>query len=413
MRWRLIPFLVLLYVIAYLDRVNVGFAALDMNRDLGFDAFVYGLGSGIFFFSYAVLEVPSNLMLARLGARLWIARIMLTWGLLSAAMIFVDSPTSFYAIRFLLGAAEAGFFPGVIFYLTQWFPARDRAQALALFMTATAMTFVIGAPVSSALLQLDGALGLRGWQWLFLLEGLPAVVLTPIVLRYLVDRPSEATWLTAAEKSWLTQSIDADRRDAPHAHVTLRGAFTSGRLWTLSLLYVCIVTAFSGVSFWMPQILQSTSGLGAATIVLLSAIPYVAAAIGLVWVGRRSDRLRERRWHVAVPCLIGASGFIATVAAPSTLAVSLVTLSIAAFGIWGALGPFWAMPPAFLQGRAAAGGIALVNSVGAIGGFAGPFLIGWVRNTTGGFDAGLLTFAALLVCGAAIAVLMQNLPTRD
>jgi ACS family tartrate transporter-like MFS transporter len=412
-RWRLIPFLFLLYVIAYLDRVNVGFAALDMNRDLGFDAFVYGMGAGIFFLSYALLEVPSNLMLARIGARLWIARIMLTWGVLSAAMVFVDSPASFYSLRFLLGAAEAGFFPGVIFYLTQWFPARERAQALALFMTATAMALVIGAPLSSALLQLDGALGLRGWQWLFLMEGLPAVALTPVVLKHLVDRPSEATWLTPEERNWLTQTMDAEQRDAPRAHVTLAQAFRSGRLWALSMLYLCIVIAFYGVSFWLPQIMQSSSGLNSATIVLLSAIPYVAAAIGLVVVGTLSDRSGERRWHVAVPCAIGAAGFVATVAAPSNLAISLLTLSVAAFGIWGALGPFWAMPPAFLRGAAAAGGIALVNSIAAIGGFAGPFLIGWVRNTTGGFEAALLTLAAVLVCGAVIAVSIQNLPTGD
>ena len=403
-RWRLIPFLFLLYVIAYLDRVNVGFAAIDMNRDLGFSAMVYGLGSGIFFFSYAVLEVPSNLVLARLGARRWIARIMLTWGLLSVAMAFVNSPASFYAIRFLLGAAEAGFFPGVIFYLTQWFPARDRAQALALFMTATAMAFVIGAPLSSALLQLDGALGWHGWQWLFLLEGLPGVILAPVVLVYLVDRPADATWLTAAERAWLTGTMAAEQGDAPHAHVTLRAAFRSGRLWILSILYLCIVIAFYGVSFWLPQIMQSTSGDASSTIVLLSAIPYVAATIGLITISRRSDRTGERRWHIAVPCLIGAAGFIATVTLPSTLAISLATLSIAAFGIWGSLGPFWTLPPAFLRGDAAAGGIALVNSIAAVGGFAGPFLIGWVHQATGSFRAGLLILAALLGCAAAIAL---------
>ncbi len=222
-RWRLIPFLFLVYVIAYIDRVNVGFAAIDMNRDLKFSAFVYGMGSGIFFFSYALLEVPSNLLLARYGARRWIARIMLTWGVLSAAMMFVDSPGRFYVIRFLLGAAEAGFFPGVIFYLTHWFPARDRARALALFMTATAMAGVIGAPLSSALLELDGLGGLHGWQWLFLMEGLPAIVLAPVALTYLVDRPADATWLTPAERSWLTRTMDAEQRNAPHAHVTLSG----------------------------------------------------------------------------------------------------------------------------------------------------------------------------------------------
>jgi ACS family tartrate transporter-like MFS transporter len=356
-------------------------------------------------------------MLAKLGARLWIARIMLTWGVLSAAMVFVDSANSFYAIRFLLGAAEAGFFPGVILYLTQWFPARDRAQSVALFMTATAMAGVIGAPLSSGLLQLDGAWGLRGWQWLFLMEGLPAVILTPVVLAYLVDRPSQATWLTTEERAWLVETMDAEQRDTRHARLTVRDAFLSGRLWALSMLYLCIVTAFYGVSFWLPQIVQSTSGLGSSTIVLLSALPYIAATLGLVLIGVRSDRRGERRWHVAVPCVIGAVGFVATVMAPATLTISLITLSIAAFGIWGALGPFWTLPPAFLRGPAVAGGIAIVNSVGAIGGFAGPFLIGWVRTTTGNFSAGLLTLAAVLLCGAAIAVAIpaasKMVPTPD
>lgn len=407
-RRRLIPFLFLLYVIAYLDRVNVGFAAIDMNRDLGFSAATYGLGSGIFFLSYTLLEVPSNLMLARLGARVWIARIMFTWGVMSMAMILVAGPTSFYLLRFLLGAAEAGFFPGLIFYLTHWFPARERARAVALFMTATAMAGVIGAPISSALLQLDGALGFRGWQWLFLVEGLPAILMAPVVLGLLTERPSGADWLTAAERDWLTSEMAREQPPTGDARLTLRDAVRSGRLWALSLLYFCIVIAFYGISFWLPQIVQSTSALGSATVVLLTAIPYMAATIGLVVVGARSDRAGERRWHVAIPCLIGATGFVLTVAAPQSLAISLTTLSLAAFGIWGALGPFWTLPTAFLRGTAAAAGIAIVNSIGNIGGFAGPYLIGWVRETTGGFGAGLLTLAGLLVLGAAVAAAMPK-----
>ncbi|MEP6782261.1 MAG: MFS transporter [Acidobacteriota bacterium] len=403
-RWRLIPFLFLLYVIAYLDRVNVGFAAIDMNRDLGFGAAVYGLGSGIFFLSYTLLEVPSNLLLARFGARRWIARIMATWGVLSILMVFVNSPARFYLIRFLLGAAEAGFFPGIILYLTQWFPAREHARAVGLFMTATAMAGVLGAPLSSALLQMHGGLGLHGWQWLFLVEGVPAILLAPIVLVYLTERPADAAWLTIDERAWLTQEIAKDQGHTAQAHVTLRAAARSGRLWALSSVYLCIVIAFYGITFWLPQIVQSISDLGSAVIVLLSAIPYVAATIGLVVIGSRSDRLRERRWHVAVPCLIGAVGFLLTVLAPQNAAVTLATLSIAAFGIWGTLGPFWAMPTAMLRGTAAAGGIALVNSIGNIGGFAGPYLMGWIRESTGGFNAGLLTLAAILVAAAAIVL---------
>ncbi|MDP2319762.1 MAG: MFS transporter [Acidobacteriota bacterium] len=409
-RWRLIPFLFLLYVIAYLDRVNVGYAALDMNRDLGFSAAVYGFGSGIFFLSYTLLEVPSNLILARVGARRWIARIMITWGLVSMAMMFVTTPLSFYVLRFILGAAEAGFFPGLILYLTHWFPARERARAVALFMTATAMAGVIGAPISSAILQMEGVGGLHGWQWLFIIEGLPAVLLAPVVLRRLTERPADATWLKADERQWLSNEMAKEHAPTDHVHRTLGAAAGSGRLWALSALYFCIVMAFYGVSFWLPQIVQATGGLSSPRVILLTAIPYVAATIGLAVIGARSDRQVERRWHVAVPCLIGATGFVLTVLAPPTTTMSLAMLSIAAFGIWGTLGPFWAMPTAFLRGTAAAGGIAIVNSIGNIGGFAGPFAIGWVRDATGSFEGGLLALAGVLAAGAAIAI---SLPATD
>jgi MFS transporter, ACS family, tartrate transporter len=410
-RWRLIPFLFLLYVIAYLDRVNVGFAALDMNRDLGLSAAVYGLGSGIFFLSYTLLEVPSNLIMVRVGVRRWIARIMFTWGVFSTAMMFVDGPVRFYVLRFLLGAAEAGFFPALIFYLTQWFPARERARAVALFMTATAIAGVIGAPLSSWLLRFDGAWGLRGWQWLFLIEGLPAILLAPVVLLYLTERPADAKWLTAGERAWLSREIETEEADTSHALVTLRSALTSARLWIVSLPYFCIVIAFYGVTFWLPQIVSASSGYSSVTVVLLTAIPYVSAAIGMVVIGSHSDRTGERRWHVAIPCLIGTAGFILTVLLPQTPVMALTTLSIAAFGIWGTLGPFWTLPTSFLRGTAAAGGIALVNSIGNCGGFVGPFLMGWIREATGGFSAGLLTLGAILVVGAAIAVALPE-PAR-
>jgi ACS family tartrate transporter-like MFS transporter len=388
--------------------VNVGFAALDMNRDLGFSAAVYGFGSGIFFLSYTLLEVPSNLLLARIGARVWIARIMVTWGLVSSAMVFVNSAAMFYGLRFVLGAAEAGFFPGIIFYLTRWFPARERARTIALFMTATAMAGVIGAPLSSALLRLDGAWDLRGWQWLFMAEGLPAVVLAPIVLRWLTERPEEATWLSADERAWFSREIAAEQAQIEGAHVTFAAAARSPRLWALALLYFCLIIAFYGVSFWLPQILQSETTLSSPTVVLLSAIPYCAAALGMVIIGIHSDRTGERRWHVAVPALIGALGFVLTVVAPPTVVFSLMTLSIAAFGIWGALGPFWTLPPSFLRGTAAAGGIAIVNSVGNLGGFVGPSLVGYVRDSTGSFGGGLLALAIGLVAAAAIALSIEK-----
>ena len=404
LRRRLIPFLFLLYVVAYLDRVNVGFAGLEMNRDLGFSAAVYGLGSGIFFVSYTLLEVPSNLMLARLGARVWIARIMLTWGLVSVGMAFVHDTFTFYVLRFLLGAAEAGFFPGIIYYLTQWFPARDRARAVALFMTGTAIAGVIGGPISSALLLLDGLWGLQGWQWLFVVEGIPALVLAPVVLRRLDDHPDTVTWLSEAERSWLTTTLAAEARVHAGAHHDLRSAFASGRLWTLAAIYFCIVLAFYGVSFWLPQILQQLSHYPSSVVALISAVPYVVAAVGMVAVGVRSDRTGERRWHVAAPALVGAAGFAAAASVPPSVVLSLAALSVAALGVWGALGPFWALPTAFLRGRAAAGGVALVNAVGNIGGFVGPTLVGYARDATGSFAAGLWVLAGGLALGAVLTL---------
>ncbi len=400
LRRRLIPFLFLLYVVAYLDRVNIGFAALDMNRDLGFSATVYGLGSGIFFISYTLLEVPSNLILARVGARAWIGRIMLTWGLVSIAMAFVRDATTFYLLRFLLGAAEAGFFPGIIYYLTQWFPARERAHAIALFMTGTAIAGVIGGPISSGLLLFDGVLGLRGWQWLFVVEGIPAILLAPIVWRRLDTRPAEARWLSEAERGWLVATLEAEARETPGVRHDLRGALTSPRLWWLAAVYFCLVLAFYGVSFWLPQIVQSLGDLPSSVVALISSLPYVVAAIGMVFVGRHSDRTGERRRHVAIPALIGAAGFVAAATVPTSVVLSLLALSVAAFGIWGALGPFWALPTAFLRGTAAAGGVALVNAVGNIGGFVGPTLVGYARDTTGSFAAGLWLLAGGLTVGA-------------
>ncbi len=414
LRRRLIPFLFLLYVVAYLDRVNIGFAALDMNRDLGFTATVYGLGSGIFFVSYTLLEVPSNLILARVGAGAWIARIMLTWGLVSVGMAFVQSATSFYLLRFLLGAAEAGFFPGILYYLTQWFPARERAHAVALFMTGTAIAGVIGGPISSGLLLLDGVFGLRGWQWLFVVEGVPAIVLAPIVLRRLDRRPAEARWLSKAERAWLTATLEVEASETGGMHHDVRGALTSPRLWRLAGIYFCIVLAFYGVSFWLPQIVQSLGHQPSSIVALISSLPYVVAAAGMVAIGRRSDITGERRWHVAVPALIGAAGFVAAATVPTSVTLSVVALSIAAFGIWGALGPFWALPTAFLRGTAAAGGLALVNAVGNIGGFLGPTLVGYARDATGSFAAGLWVLAAGLVAGALLTLTLpaETAPRR-
>jgi len=408
---RLIPFLFALYVVAFLDRVNVGFAALQMKADLGFGDAVYGLGAGIFFLGYFVFEVPSNLILERVGPRFWIARIMISWGLVSAGMAFVRSESAFYALRFLLGVAEAGFFPGIVLYLTYWFPAAERARATALFMTATAMSGVIGGPLSGALLELDGALGFHGWQWLFVAEGLPAVALGFAVLRFLTDRPEDARWLPEDERRALVARLAAERAAVVGRHGDdLRRALAHPRVWALALLYFAIIVGLYGVSLWLPQIVRDLGPRGAFEIGLLTAIPYLAAALAMVAVGAHSDRRGERRWHVAVSALVGAAGFAATATLEVPPAASIALLSVAAAGVWGCFGPFWALPGSFLAGSAAAGGIALINSIGNLGGFVGPYALGLLREATGDFRAGLGLLALSL---AAVALLALRLPREQ
>lgn len=407
-RRRLIPFMFLLYIVAYLDRINIGFAALQMNRDLGFGDAVYGLGAGIFFIGYVIFEVPSNLILHRVGARMWIARIMVTWGLVSAAMMFVQSVTVFYILRFLLGVAEAGFFPGMLFYLTRWFPARERARAVALFMTATAVAGLIGGPVSGALLELQGVGGLAGWQWLFLLEGLPAVVLGGVVWVYLTEGPEQADWLPGAERAWLIARLGREREvKEAHEPFSIGRALTSGRIWALGALYFLLVTAIYGVSFWLPQIIRNLSGLGDFAVGLTSAIPYLLAAICMVPVARHSDATGERRWHVAVPCATGAAAMFGA-AFIETPVLGMILLSCAAIGIWAALGPCWALPMSVLTGPAAAAGLALINSIGNVGGFVGPSLIGFAREATNSYSGGLLVIAGSLLGAAAVALAVPH-----
>jgi ACS family tartrate transporter-like MFS transporter len=418
-RARLIPFMFLLYVVNYLDRVNIGFAALQMNRDLGFSPEVYGYGAGIFFWGYLLFEVPSNLLMERVGARLWIARIMIGWGLVSASMLLMRSATAFYIMRFVLGVAEAGFFPGMILYLTYWFPASQRAKAIAQFMTATAIAGVIGGPLSGSLLALSGTWGLAGWQWLFLMEGVPSVVLGVVVFFYLTDRPEQAHWLTDAERGLLVARMREDREargggargaggGAAGHDATLAAALSTPRVWLFALIYFTIIVGFYGIAFWLPQILKNLSGLPDVAIGFVAAIPYVIAAVVMVLVGGSSDRTGERRYHVALPALVGCVALVLS-AATTHPVLALLTLSMAAAGIWGALGPFWALPTTYLSGTGAAAGIALINSIGNLGGFLGPSMIGWVRQQTGSFSLALLTLAVapLLAC-----LLVLSLP-RD
>jgi ACS family tartrate transporter-like MFS transporter len=403
-RRRLIPFMFVLYIVAYLDRINIGFAALQMNRDLGFNDAVYGLGAGIFFLGYVIFEVPSNLILHRVGARRWIARIMISWGAVSAAMMFVNSVPVFYAMRFLLGVTEAGFFPGMLLCLTRWFPSRERARAVASFMTATAVAGLVGGPVSGALLSMEGTWGLAGWQWLFLLEGLPAVALGFVVWRYLTEGPEVARWLPADERAWLVDRLRREReaREAEE-HFSVRRALTSPRIWMLGALYFLLVTAMYGVAFWLPQIVRNLSGLGDFAVGLVSAVPYLLAALCMVPVARHSDATGERRWHVAVPAALGSLSIVGSALVDSPL-LALVLLSCAAVCIWSAFGPCWALPMSVLTGPAAAAGLALINSIGNVGGFVGPSLVGYARQATNSFAGGLFVVAASLLGAALVAI---------
>jgi ACS family tartrate transporter-like MFS transporter len=404
-RRRLIPFLFLLYIVAYLDRINVGFAALQMNQALGFSATTYGFGAGIFFLSYVLFEIPSNVILARVGARLWIARIMITWGLVSSAMMFVGGPSGFYTLRFLLGLAEAGFFPGLIFYLTRWFPARERARTIASFMTAVLIAGVIGGPVSGALLSLHGAGGLEGWQWLFLLEGVPAIVLGVLVLRVLTERPEDATWLNVEERATLVACLREDQR--AQRSETTRTALANRRTWLLAVVYFTIPVTLYGIGFWLPQMLKTASGGSDFTVGLLSAIPYAAGAVAMVIAGRHSDRTGERRWHVAVAAIIGAAGLSLSTASTGA-AWSIVTLSVAMAGLVSMMGPFWALATSTMGGVGAAASIALVNSVGNTGGFVGPYLLGAINDATHSFAAGLIAIAVMLAVGGSLVLRVRD-----
>lgn len=403
--WRIVPFIMLLYFVAYIDRVNIGFAAMSMKGDLGFSASVLGFGAGIFFWGYFMFEVPSNIALHKVGARLWIARVMLTWGLISAAMAFVKGPTSFYIVRFLLGAAEAGFFPGIILYLTYWFPARNRAGVTALFMAAAPISTALGSPLSAALLEMRGVLGLAGWQWMFLLEAIPAVILGFVVLRYMTDSPAKARWLKEDERNWLIRTLaaEAEAKSATGKHSLLSG-LANPRVLALSLIYFGTSAGLYTMGIWAPQIIRHL-GVGSFTVGLLNAIPPAISVIAMVLWSRHSDRTGERIWHVVIACLAAAIGLI--IAAGASSVVGLVTaLTLVNIGISCAKPALWSLPTTFLSGAAAATGIATINSIGNLGGFAGPAMIGWVRDRTGNFEGGLYFVAGLLVLSAVLTLLL-------
>jgi MFS transporter, ACS family, tartrate transporter len=404
---RLIPFLCLAYIVNFLDRVNVGFAALHMNEDLGFTPAVYGFGAGIFFLGYILCEVPSNLALHRFGARIWIARIMISWGLVACAMSLVWDETSFYVMRFLLGVAEAGFFPGVILYLTYWFPAETRARIVAVFMASVPLATVFGGPISGALLEMDEIGGLEGWHWLFIIEGVPAIVLGVLALKILTDKPADADWLSPEERRALTKRIEhEDNASKAVGYSGIGAAMTRPKVLALGLLWFLIVIGLYGMGFWMPQVIQGF-GLDDLSIGFITAIPYVFAAVGMVLWGRHSDRTGERRWHIALPLLLGAAAF-AWSAHAEPLVPTVIALTLAAMGFYAALGPFWSLPTAFLAGTGAAAGLALVNSIGNIAGFVGSYVVGLLKEVTGSFSAGLLFLAAALALGGLMALCFRN-----
>ncbi|MDR5822616.1 MFS transporter [Caballeronia sp. LZ043] len=406
--WRIVPFIMLLYFIAYIDRVNIGFASLTMRTDLGFTASILGLGAGIFFWGYFLFEVPSNIALHKVGARLWIARVMLTWGIISACMAFVKGPTSFYIVRFLLGAAEAGFFPGIILYLSYWFPARHRAGVVAFFMAAAPISTALGSPLSAALLEMHGVMGLHGWQWMFILEAIPAVILGIFVFFYMTDRPEKAKWLKDDERAWLVGVMNDEnaRRSSSGAKHGIISGLANPRVLALSLIYFGTSAGLYTLGIWAPQIIKQL-GVSSMTVGLLNAIPPTVSVVAMVLWSRHSDRTNERTWHVVIACVAAAIGL--SVAAVSSSVVGLIaSLTLVNIGISCAKPPLWTMPTMFLSGAAAATGIATINSIGNLGGFAGPVIIGWVKDQTGSYAGGLYFVAGLLVLSAVMTLLLAR-----
>ena len=402
--FRLIPFLVFLFVLAWLDRVNVGFAKLQMLQDLNFSEAVYGLGAGVFFIGYFLFEVPSNLLLEKVGARKTLARITILWGLASMSMIYVTTPASFYIIRFLLGVFEAGFFPGVVLYLTYWFPAKRRARINGLFMTSFGIAGVVGGPIAGFIMsRMEGVGSLTNWQWLFLLEGIPSVLAGFLVILYLPEKPINANWLSTKEKQAVSQALEAENKDASK-HSSLRAALSSPKVWLCAAIYFCVVSGNATIAFWSPSIIKELGVAGNLQIGLISAIPFIAGTIAMVLNGIHSDKSGERRMHCAIATLLASIGLILTGFFLGNAVVALCALTLAAIGILAAFPVFWSLPAAFLTGTAAAGGIALINSIGNLAGFVAPYLIGALKTSTGHLSSGLYFVAGLELLATVLVI---------
>jgi MFS transporter, ACS family, tartrate transporter len=402
---RLIPFLFGIYVVAYLDRVNVSFAQLQLEEDLGFSDTIFGLGAGIFSLGYVIFGMPSNVLLERFGARRWLSWIMMAWGVISASMLFIEGAGSFYVLRFLLGVAEAGFFPGIVLYLTWWFPEADRGRTLALFMTAISASYVAGGPISGALLELDGLAGLEGWQWLFLCEGLPAIGLGFVALRFLDDRPADAAWLEAEERDALTARIESEFQakagEGPGSRI--RDALRSGQVWLCALIYFIILSAAFGLTFFVPDLVQERTGLSDFEVGALAAVPYAFATVAMVVLARRADRSGRRRMYVIALLLTGAAGTVLTAYAQTELLITL-SLILSTVGLLAVIPIFWSLPTGFLTGSAAAAGIGAIAAIGNLGGFGGPAFTGAMEDSTGDFVAPFLVLAGLLVVGCVLTL---------
>ena len=411
--WRLLPLLMVSYFVAYLDRVNLGFAGAAMSKDLGFTSTMFGNAAGIFFIAYFLLEVPSNLALERFGARRWIARIMFSWGVISAAQAWVGGATSFNIIRFLLGAAEAGFFPGVIYYLTLWFPAAYRARIVGWFMFAVPLSTVIGSPISGFILNMEGIGGLHGWQWLFILEAIPAIVLTFFVLRYLPDNPKNAQWLTNEERDWLQNTLNAERRQRESLHsISWKQSLLNWRVIAMGFIYMGITVPLYGLSFFLPQIIKGFGGLGNVEIGFINAFPYLVGAIAMLFWTRWSDARRERKVFLLIPLICIFVGLVAA-AEISAPVPKMAAVTLAALGIFAALPVFWTLPTAILSGTAAAAGIAWINSIGNLGGYIGPTIFGMLRDRAGNDFYAVLFLAALALLGVVLVLLVGHDPRAE